>query len=218
MTENFKINMSNAAQDTAKILIETGAVNVNFDNMFTLTSGRKSPVYVDCRRFISFPKERSILTQHMQLVLKEKLDETVDVIAGGETAGIPYAAFLADKMNLPMLYVRKKPKGFGRMAQIEGVFNKGDHVVLVEDMATDGGSKLLFVDALREADAKIEHCIVPFYYGIFDEGLKKLQDNNITMHYLATWWDVLAYAENEKIYTPETLSKLREFLENPQNS
>src|SRR3546814_10136010 len=88
--------------------------------------------------------------------------ESIDCIAGGETAGIPFAAWIAERLGLPMLYVRKKPKGFGRDAQIEGAFREGSRVLLVEDLATDGGSKLNFVDAIRRAGAEIAHTFVIF--------------------------------------------------------
>ena len=94
------------------------------------------------------------------------------VVAGGETAGIPYAAFIAERLGLPMLYVRKKPKGFGRDARIEGDLKDGQRVLLVEDLTTDGGSKVNFVEAIREAGAECAHTIVVFYYDIF----KRLKD------------------------------------------
>ena len=88
-------------------------------------------------------------------------------MAGGETAGIPFAAFLAALAKKPMIYVRKQPKGFGRMAQIEGDLKPGKRVLLVEDLATDGGSKLVFIEALKKAEAKVTDCFVIFHYGIF---------------------------------------------------
>ena len=100
-------------QTTAKILIDIKAINFNFQNPFILTSGRKSPVYVDCRKIISFTKERNLIIQFMENYLRDnKID--FDLIAGGETAGIPYAAFLAERLQKPMIYIRKKPKGFGK--------------------------------------------------------------------------------------------------------
>ena len=108
--------------------------------------------------------------------------KNIDVIAGGETAGIPYSAFIADRLNKPLIYVRKEPKGYGRMAQIEGVLNesteagKPPRVVLIEDLQTDGGSKKIFIQALRSAGAEISHTFVLFHYGIFkasDENMKR---------------------------------------------
>src|SRR6185436_14126971 len=113
--------------------------------------------------------------------------EQFDAVAGGETAGIPFAAWFADRMALPMLYVRKKPKGFGRGAQIEGEIKDGQRVLLVEDMTSDGGSKVNFVNALRKAGVKCDHTFVFFYYDIFPEGLKILSDLGVKHHALATW-------------------------------
>src|SRR5207248_11722154 len=102
--------------------------------------------------------------------------EQFDVIAGGETAGIPYAAWMADRMGLPMQYVRKKPKGFGRNAQIKGDIREGARTLLVEDLTTDGRSKINFCQALREAGAVVEHVFVNFYYDIFPEAKQTLAE------------------------------------------
>ena len=92
-----------------------------------------------------------------------------DAVAGGETAGIPFAAWIAERLALPMLYVRKKPKGFGRDAQIEGAMAEGARVLLVEDLTTDGGSKLRFAEAIRAAGGEVAHTFVIFFYGIFPQ-------------------------------------------------
>ena len=98
----------------------------------------------------------------------------IDAVAGGETAGIPFAAFLAALAKKSMVYVRKQPKGFGRMAQIEGDLKSGKRVLLVEDLATDGGSKLVFIEALKRAEAKVTDCFVIFHYGIFPQSIEML--------------------------------------------
>ena len=116
-------------------------------------------------------------------------------MVGGETAGIPFAAWMADRLALPMQYVRKKPKGFGRNAQIEGHLEPGQRVLLVEDLTTDGRSKVNFCNALREAGATVEHIFVVFFYGIYPESKKILADLDITLHHLCTWWDVLEFAK-----------------------
>ena len=97
-----------------------------------------------------------------------------DAVAGGETAGIPFAAWIAERLGLPMLYVRKQPKGFGRDAQIEGALAEGARVLLVEDLTTDGGSKIRFAEALRTAGAEVAHTFVVFYYGIFPQAIDTL--------------------------------------------
>jgi len=102
--------------------------------------------------------------------------EQFDVIAGGETAGIPYAAWIADRFGLPMQYIRKKPKGFGRNAQIEGDVRAGARTLLVEDLTTDGRSKINFCKALREAGAVVDHVFVNFYYDIFPESKKVMSE------------------------------------------
>src|SRR5207245_5343772 len=118
--------------------------------------------------------------------------EPFDVVAGGETAGIAYAAWIAERLALPMQYVRKKPKGFGRNAQIEGDIRVGARTLLVEDLTTDGRSKINFCKALREAGAIVEHVFVNFYYDIFPESKKTLAELDVRLHHLATGWDVLA--------------------------
>ena len=113
-------------------------------------------------------------------------------MAGGETAGIPFAAWVADRLNLPMQYVRKKPKGFGRGAQIEGKLDAGQRVLLVEDLATDGKSKVNFIKALREAGGKCDHCFVIFFYDIYPTSAKIFGDLGVTLHWLTTWKDCSA--------------------------
>ena len=134
----------------AEKLIKIGSVQFSFENHFTLTSGLKSPVYVDCRRIISFVEERDfIINEAINYFKKNNLQ--FDLIAGGETAGIPYAAIISEKIKKPMLYIRKKPKGFGKNQQIEGDFKENENTILIEDLATDGGSKVIFVEAIRKA-------------------------------------------------------------------
>lgn len=210
--------LSETARTTARILMEIEAVLFRPKDPFTFTSGRRSPVYVDCRRIISFPRARAKL----MALAEERLGQTVgfeafDVIAGGETAGIPFAAWIADRLGLPMVYVRKKPKDFGRDAQIEGCLPEGARVLLVEDLATDGGSKLTFVDALRTAGARVEHTFVVFHYGIFPEGLAKLTEQGVTLHALATWWDALAVAEEFDYLDTAGLKEVQAFLETPND-
>jgi orotate phosphoribosyltransferase len=140
--------------------------------------------------------------------------ESLDAIAGGETAGIPIAAWIADRLALPMLYVRKKPKGYGRNALVEGKLTDGQRVLLVEDLATDGGSKLHFVQGLRDAGAVVGHTIVWFHYGIFPESTGSLAAVGVKLHGLATWWDVLQEAEASGAFA-EHLAEVRKFLEAP---
>src|SRR5712671_7183842 len=128
---------------TAKMFLEVEAVRFMADKPFIFTSGWASPVYTDCRRLISFPRvRRTLMDFGASIIMREAGFEQFDAVAGGETAGIPFAAWMADKLALPMLYVRKQPKGFGRNSQIEGDVKDGARVLLVEDLASEGTSKL----------------------------------------------------------------------------
>jgi len=141
--------------------------------------------------------------------------ESLDLVAGGETAGIPFAAWIADRLGLPMLYVRKQPKGFGRESQIEGFAAPG-RALLVEDLATDGASKVNFVTALRAAGHEVRHTFVVFYYGIFARAAANLAQLDVSLHALATWHDALALARAESRFDDRTLSAVAEFLAAPE--
>jgi len=208
---------SDAARITAGILLETQSVLMRPHEPFTLTSGRQSPVYVDCRRLIAFPRARRRLMRMATALIEERIGfESLDVVAGGETAGIPFAAWIADLLMVPMCYVRKQPKGFGRNARIEGNLEPGQRALLVEDMATDGGSKLSFVEGLRDAGAECAHTFVIFHYDIFPAGIEKLREAGVRLHALATWWDVIALAESEGAFDKSGLKTVRAFLEDPE--
>ena len=205
------------ARLTARMLLEVEAVHLNAEEPYTLASGLPSPTYIDCRKLISYPRIRSTLMDFLTVtVMRDAGFEAFDNIAGGETAGIPFAAMVAERMGLPMTYVRKKPKGYGRNARIEGAMSEDQRVLLVEDLTTDGGSKLSFVDAIRETGATCGHTAVVFYYGIFPETKKTLGDHGITLHHLCTWWDVLAEAKSRTNFTPQTLGQVEAFLNDPR--
>jgi orotate phosphoribosyltransferase len=207
---------STIAELTAKMLLEVEAVRFMDDKPFIFTSGRASPVYTDCRRLISFPRVRQTLIDFgVATVQRDAGFECFDAVAGGETAGIPFAAWMADRLALPMLYVRKKPKGFGRGAQIEGDLHDGQRVLLVEDMTTDGGSKVNFCKAIREAGGSVEHVFVFFFYDIFPEAKKILGDLGVTLHALATWWDVLKVAKASGRFDAGKLAEVEAFMRDP---
>ena len=198
------------------MLLEIGAVHFYEEKPFIFTSGWASPVYTDCRRIISFPRVRATLMDYAVATILQQIGyEKLDVVAGGETAGIPFAAWLSERLMLPMQYVRKKPKGFGRNAQIEGLVTEGARALLVEDLATDGGSKLGFVKAMREAGLVVEHCFVIFYYDIFAQGRAALDELGVTLHALTTWRDVLAVAKASGTFAPAVLAEVESFLDKP---
>ena len=206
-----------AARLTARALLQTESVHFRPEDPFTLASGLPSPTYIDCRRLIGFPRVRSMLMDLMAAqVIRDVGPEAFDVVAGGETAGIPFAALLAERLSLPMAYVRKKPKGYGRNARIEGRVNEGDRVLLVEDMTTDGGSKLSFVDGICDTGATCTHTAVLFSYGIFPEIDETLGGHGVALHALATWWDVLAEARESGAFDESALREVETFLTAPR--
>ncbi|QIE44539.1 orotate phosphoribosyltransferase [Pseudohalocynthiibacter aestuariivivens] len=205
------------ARLTARMLLEIGAVHFNAKEPYIYASGLPGPTYIDCRKLISFPRIRATLMDFLTVtVMRNAGFEAFDNIAGGETAGIPFAALVAERMALPMTYVRKKAKGYGRNARIEGVMTEGERVLLVEDLTTDGGSKISFVDAIRETGATCAHTAVIFYYGIFPDTMKTLGDHGVTLHHLCTWWDVLDEARAQGSFDDETLREVESFLKAPR--
>lgn len=201
---------------TAKMLLEIKAVHFRSDKPFRFTSGLASPVYIDCRKLISYPRIRMTLMDFAaSQILRSAGFQKFHAIAGGETAGIPFAAWLADKLALPMQYVRKKPKGFGRDAQIEGDIVENANVLLVEDLTTDGGSKINFCEALRRAGANVTDTFVIFYYDIFPKTRDTLKKHGLELHWLATWWDVLSVCKSEDYFDRKTLDEVEAFLTNP---
>lgn len=205
------------ARLTARMLLEIQAVHFNAAEPYTYASGAKGPTYIDCRKLISYPRIRGTLMDFLAAtVMRNAGFEAFDNVAGGETAGIPFAAFMAERMGLPMSYVRKKPKGYGRNARIEGAMGEGQRVLLVEDLTTDGGSKLSFVDAIRETGATCGHTAVIFFYGIFPDTTERLSAHGVTLHHLCTWWDVLAEARAQASFDDATLAEVERFLSDPR--
>jgi orotate phosphoribosyltransferase len=200
----------------AELLLEIGAVHCNLEQPYIFTSGWASPVYIDCRKLISAPRQR----REVILLASEQIEramgrQQLDIVAGGETAGIPFAAWIAEYFFLPMVYVRKEPKAFGRLAQIEGALEPGQRVVLVEDLATDARSKVNFCRALKRAGATVEHAVVVFYYGIYPDAEKNLSEAGVSLHALTDWQATLAVAESTGYFDGKQVQAVREFLAAP---
>ena len=205
-----------AARRVAALLLDIEAVHFNADTPYIFTSGWASPVYIDCRRVIAYLSARREILGHAAALLKHALDvDAIDYIAGGETAGISYAAWLSELLDKPMLYVRKKPKGLGRNTRIEGHMPEGARVLLVEDLATDGASKVSFADALREAGGEVTDFFSVFFYGIYPESAQIMADAGLKLHALATWHDVLAEAKARGSFAPNVLAEVESFLAAP---
>lgn len=207
--------MSYRKEMVARILLDIQAVHFNDSRPFVFTSGTVSPVYVDCRKLISFPDHRRrVLEIAREIVEKELAEQSIDVIAGGETAGIPYAAWLAFYLDLPLIYVRKEPKGFGGLKQIEGVLPERAVVLLVEDLLFDAQSKINFCEAIRREGGGVNHTLVVFDYGN-PEAPAKLKEHGIQVHALTDWEMLLAVAEKDGYFSEAQSKLIRSFLDNP---
>lgn len=189
----------------AKLLVAEDIVQVNFENPFTWTSGLKSPIYCDCRELISIPAARDQIVAAFLEIMK---DLPCDYIAGPATAGIPWAAFIADRLNIPMLYVRGKPKGHGAGKMVEGkVFTDTPSIVVVEDAFSTGGSSIKSAEALRsEIGAEVSHIMGIFSWST-PQSVLNAQDAQVILAPL-TEFDEIAEAllEAGKITEDEKVS------------
>ena len=201
------------AEAIALSLFKLEAVRVEPANPFRLASGKLSPIYVNCRRVISDPITMELYVAASRLLLTSR-GVRCDAIAGGETAGIPFAAYLASALGLPMVYVRKKPKGHGIASQVEGHLEKGDRVLLVEDLITDGGSKVGFLNALRATGAEVHDALV--FFDRQQGGNELLQGEGVTLHAVANRQRTLAVGEAEGQLTAEARRSVEAYFEDPE--
>ncbi|MBK66739.1 MAG: orotate phosphoribosyltransferase [Rickettsiales bacterium] len=213
MQENVKLlneDLQNVSQKAASYILKTNSVLFDFEEGFTYTSGKKGPVYVDIRRLISFPEARSfIMDAAVKYLLSQNLN--LDLIAGGETAGIPFAAFIADRLDLPMIYVRKKPKGVGRMAQIEGVLQENQKTIVVEDLCNFGGSSMTFIEVLRKSDASCNDAFVIFNYGR-EQAKQEFDNKGVKLHALCSWDDIFVQASKSGQLNDKQIEIVKESL------
>ena len=207
---------SDISKITAKILINIGAINFSPQSPFKLSSGFLSPSYIDCRKIIAYPSAFKEITDMMIDIIKsEMVAQSPDYIIGGETAGIPFAAAIAEKMGLPLSYVRKKPKDYGKSKLIEGEILKDKNSLLVEDLMTDGKSKINFIDNIRSHEIRCNLGIVVFKYNIFEDADIILKKNNIEVHYLTDWEEVYNEICQMDKFGSDVLTEIRKFLDDP---
>lgn len=195
-------------EKVAQALVDANVVKFG---IFTLTSGAKSPVYADIRILPSTPSSMKVVAEELAEMTK-KMD--VNKVAGAETAGIPLAAAIALKNEMPMVYVRKRPKRYGTNQMIEGVLDKGDKVVLVDDMMTDGRSKLVFIDGIRETGAIVDDVII-----VLDReqgGKAILENEGVKLHALITLKELMEYMRDKGLVAQEKYDQVLMYLENSQ--
>lgn len=211
-TELAAAGLDRLREAAALLLWRYEAVRVRPDEPFRLASGNSSPLYVNCRRTISEPAFMDVFVAAARLIW-ERASIDADAIAGGETAGIPYAAYLAAALSRPLVYVRKKPKGYGTDARLEGHLEPGSRVLLVEDLITDGGSKLGFLDALAEAGATVRHALV-----LFDRqqgGAATLAARGVELSSITDLETTLRAGEEAGLLTPDARRSVDDYLRDP---
>jgi orotate phosphoribosyltransferase len=200
---------------TARLLLGAGAVHVSRDRPYVLAAGWASPVYIDCRLLIGEPRFRHeavrLAAEAVRTTVKA---DSFDVIAGAETAGIPFASWLADTLNMPLRYVRKRPLGIGHNAQVEGGSVEGLRILLVDDLTTDATSKLSFAKGLRQAGATVRDVLSIFYQSAFPGANERLAQAGLVMHPLATWDDILR-ADLSYQFDIEDRKRIEAFLADP---
>lgn len=210
------IKLSDRKTRVSEILLDIGAVHFSVERPFMFTSGWASPVYVNCRKVVSATWQRREIVQLIAGEIERNIGQDhFDIIAGGETAGIPYAAWVSEYFYRPMIYVRKKTKEFGLGKQIEGDLEPGQRVLLIEDLMTDGMSKVQFVQALKDAGALVDSAVVVFNYGVYPGTEEHLRGAGLTVYALTDWYTTLDVAEARGGFSAEQSARIREFLKNP---
>ncbi|MEI2365261.1 orotate phosphoribosyltransferase [Niallia circulans] len=201
--------------EIAEQLLEIKAVFLQPNDPFTWSSGLKSPIYCDNRLTLSYPKVRKNIASGLAGLIKEKFPET-EVVAGTATAGIPHAAWVSDLLDLPMAYVRSKAKAHGKGNQIEGKVEKGQKVVVVEDLISTGGSVITAVNSLREAGCEVLGVVAIFTYEL-PKGKELLGEAEITAYSLTDYTSLLDVAQKKGYIQEGDLASLNAWKESPEN-
>mgnify|MGYP000414108205 CR=1 FL=1 len=200
------------SKEIAKILVETGAVLFNTEEPFTYASGIRSPIYTDCRILISKPDERKIISKSLQDEILR--GEYPDIICGTAAAGIPWAAWISESLNKPMIFVRKKAKEHGRKKQVEGVLDEGARVQVVEDLVSTGGSCLDAVEVVRQNGGVVSDVVAIFSYGLSDS-LKNFEDAGLRLNSLTTLDEVLEYCLSKNVLDESQAGEVRKWRGSP---
>ncbi|MCF6410504.1 orotate phosphoribosyltransferase [Pseudalkalibacillus salsuginis] len=202
-------------RQVAKYLLDIEAVTLRPDNPYTWSSGLKAPIYCDNRLIISHPEIRSKIADSF-VALIEKHFPNVEAIAGTATAGIPHAALVADRMNLPMVYVRSKAKAHGKGKQIEGRLSAETKVVVIEDLISTGGSVLNAVEALKDGGATILGCAAIFTYEL-QKGKEAFTEISLNVHTLSDFNTLVDVAAEEGKISNDSISELNDWCKDPES-
>ncbi|WP_396183125.1 orotate phosphoribosyltransferase [Flavobacterium sp.] len=204
---------NDTAKKTAELLLQINAIKLNPKNPFTWASGWKSPIYCDNRITLSFPPIRNYLREEFSKHIEKQFGKP-DVIAGVATGAIGIGVLVAEYLGLPFVYVRPEPKKHGRQNQIEGFLQKGQNVVVVEDLISTGNSSLLAVEALKEAGANIKGMVAIFTYG-FDVSVENFKKANVELYTLSNYDNLLELAVAKNYITEEEQHTLQEWRVSP---
>lgn len=198
----------------AEILLDIKAVFLRPEEPFTWTSGIKSPIYCDNRLIISHPEARKFIIDAFTQTVQTNYPDA-EVIAGTATAGIPHAAWIADRLNLPMVYIRSSSKAHGRENKIEGSLKSKQKVVVIEDLISTGGSSIKAAQAVQESDAEVLGTVAIFSYQL-QKALNAFKEANIECHTLSNYSKLLEVALQKKLIKKEHLEALKAWRENPE--
>ena len=205
--------LSQAQEIAAYLLWDIGAIRVNLDEPFKLVSGNYSPIYINCRQVISFPTFMGLFTAFARAICEHRAVE-IDAVAGGESAGIPFAAYVAQALSRPMIYVRKVKKEHGLASLIEGQVKEGNRVLLVEDLITDAGSKLHFIDAISAVGGVVNDVLVLFDRG--QGGGEALEKRGIRLHKVTDMDTAITVAKEAGLVSDKDVESIRDYLSSPR--
>jgi orotate phosphoribosyltransferase len=204
--------MDKTSQVLANILLQTGAVSINAKEPFVYTSGIKSPIYTDNRILLSFPQQRRIIVNLLaQRILEHNDLDQFDLIAGVATAGISWAALLADRFDKPMIYIRQATKGHGKEQQIEGILEKGNRTIVIEDLISTGGSIIEAAEVVKDLGGSVPECMALFTYEL-PQATAAFKKNNLSFQTLSKISDLLHVAIDDKIISREDRAAVDEWL------
>lgn len=210
-----KVTLTELPQTIAKSLLAIEAVALRPNDPFTWTSGIKSPIYCDNRLTMSYPEIRDLIAEGFATIIRE-LYPDAEVIAGTSTAGIPHAAWVAQKLNLPMAYIRDKAKGHGKQNQIEGRIVSGQKVVVIEDLISTGGSSLKAALAVREAGAEVQSVLAIFTYQ-FESAVQAFQAENVPLQTLSNYSSLIEAAVEVGKVAAADVDALQAWRNDPQS-
>lgn len=210
-----KLTLSNLPERIAKSLLDIQAVALRPNDPFTWTSGLKSPIYCDNRLTMGYPEIRDMVAEGFATIIRERYPDA-EIIAGTSTAGIPHAAWVSQKLNLPMAYIRDKAKGHGKQNQIEGRIEAGQKVVVIEDLISTGGSSLKAAQAVREAGGEVLAVLAIFTYQ-FDSAAKSFSDEGFQLETLSNYSALIQEAVRQGLVAESDVATLQAWREDPQS-